>query len=125
MTRYTFCSHLEMDFEELSLYNRAGFEVATVFAVKCSIEYELHYDGTLGFDVKTIEVRQYGHLDKGPHRAFGECDWLERPIIDALTDRAGKYYDRIVEACRDDAADEPETQGWGEKPTPEREYVLL
>jgi hypothetical protein len=125
LDRYTFCSHLEMDFEDLPVFNRAGFEVARLPAVKVSVEYELQNDGTLGFDLKSIEVRQYGHLEKGPHRAFGECDWLERPILDTLTDRAGKYYDQIADACREDAADEPETKGWGARPTPQSEYVLL
>jgi hypothetical protein len=125
LDRYTFCSHLEMDFDELPLHNAAGFEVARLPAVKVSVEYELQNDGTLGFDLKSIEVRQYGHLEKGPHRAYGECDWLERPIYDTLTDKSRRYYGEIIEACRADAEDAPETQGFGEKPTPQSEYVLL
>jgi hypothetical protein len=125
MDRYTFCSHLEMDFDELPLHNAAGYEVCTVFAVKCSVEYEMTSDGTIGFDIKDIEVRQYGSLDKGPHRAYGDCDWLERPIFDTLTDKSRRYYGEIIEACRADAEDQPETQGFGEKPTPASEYVLL
>lgn len=123
--RHTFCSHLAMTFEDLPVFNRDGFEVARLPAVKVSVEYELQCDGTLGFDLKEIEVRQYAPLGTTPHRAYGECDWLERPIYDTLTDRAGKYYDQIADACRVDAEDQPETRGWGEKPTPEREYVLL
>jgi hypothetical protein len=123
--RHTFCSHLEMDFEELPLHNAAGYEVCTVFAVKCSVEYEMTSDGCIGFDVKSIEVRQYAPLGTTPHRAYGECDCLERPIFDALTDKTKRFYGEIEEACRQDAYEEPETAGFGEKPTPQSEYILL
>lgn len=85
MPRYTYCSSLPMKFDELELHNKQGFSIAVVHAVKCSVEYQITPDGELDFDIKNIEVRQYGPLGSAPHRAYGDPGYLERPIYDELT----------------------------------------
>jgi len=122
MPRYTYCSHIEMKFDELTLHNQKGFSIATVHAVKCDVEYEITPDGDLEYDVKNIEVRQYGPLGSSPHRAYGDAGYLERPIYDELTSQ--EWRDHIRDKCREDADEDEEAPSEARYPTPESEYVL-
>lgn len=123
--RHTFCSNLPMTFEELPLYNRGGYEVGRLHAVKVVVAYEITPDGEISFDLHDIETRQYAPLMSTPHRAYGDADPFERPIYDTLTDTSLRYFGEIMDAIRADADEEPDAPQQEPAPTPASEYVLI